>query len=181
LGAAIPDDPWGWYPSHSSSLSSPVLIPSHMPVERGPLLIEHRNLIVARRQRSDVLRRCVVRGPSRTVLFLASEGRTSPVAFHVHLEDRRVMYESIDRGEGHGGILKDFPPFPEGLIRRDQNRAPFIPGTDEFEQHGGFRLVLGHIHQIVQNQQMVTIQTLDGRLKCELATGELKLLHQIRG
>src|SRR5208283_3135269 len=119
-------------------------------------------------------------GAPRTV-FLASERRSSPVAFHVHLEDRRVMYEAIHRSERHGGILKDLSPFSEGLIRRDENRAAFVAGTDELEQHGGFRLVLGHVHQIVQNQQMVTIQTLDGRLKCELATGELKLLHQIRG
>jgi len=86
---------------------------SHRPL-RFCLIVGWR-LIVARRQRSDILGRCVVRGPSGTV-FLASERRASPVAFHIHLEDRRVVDESIDRGEGHGRILKDFPPFPEGLI-----------------------------------------------------------------
>ena len=70
----------------------------------------------AGRQCADILGRRVVRRPSGTG-FLASERLASPVAVHVHFEDRRVMHDTIDRGEGHGGILEDFAPLSERLIR----------------------------------------------------------------
>ena len=110
-----------------------------------------RWLIVARRQRCDVLGRRIVSGPS-WALLLSSQSRATSVALHVHLEDRGVMDEAIDGCQGHGRILEDLSPFAEGLIGRDQERAALVASADQLEQHGGFRLVLGHVHQIVQDQ-----------------------------
>src|ERR1035438_9528835 len=105
-----------------------------------------RWLIVARRQRCDVLGRRIVSSPS-WALFLSSQSRATSVAFHVHLEDRRVMHESIDSCQGHGWILEDLSPFAEGLIGRDEQRAALVASTDQLEQHRGFCLILGHIDQ----------------------------------
>lgn len=74
------------------------------------------------------------------------------------------MYQSINSSECHRGVLKDFPPFAEGLIRGDENGTAFVSSADQLEQHGGFRLVFGDIDQIVQNQQVMSIQALDGSL-----------------
>jgi hypothetical protein len=74
-----------------------------------------RRLIVARRQRSDILGRCVVCRPSCTA-FLSTERLPSSIALHVHFKDCRVMHETIHRRERHGGILEDFPPVAERLI-----------------------------------------------------------------
>ena len=60
------------------------------------------------------------------------------------------MNQTVYGGERHGGIGKDFRPLSEGLIGRDQHRATFVAGADEFEQHAGLGLILGDIGQIVK-------------------------------
>src|ERR1700690_3201159 len=88
-------------------LDLPVLIA--VEVRRRPFRL---CLIVARRQRSNILGLCRVSGPS---LLLSSQSRTTSVALHVQLKDRGVMDESINRGERHRRILKDLSPYAEGL------------------------------------------------------------------
>ena len=41
---------------------------------------------------------------------------SSPIAFNVHLEDRRVMHEPVDSGERHGWVREDLVPLAEGLV-----------------------------------------------------------------
>lgn len=90
-------------------------------------------LIVAY-QGADVLVRGVIGGPAGSV-SLAIEGCATVVAVYIHLKDRRVMDEPIDGGERHGGVGKDLAPFAEELIRRDQQGAALIAGSDQLEQH----------------------------------------------
>jgi len=91
------------------------------------------------------------------------------------------MDEAIDRSESHGGILEDLSPFSEGLVCRYENGAAFVACADQFEQHGGFRLIFGDVDKIVQDQQVVPIQALDGCLQGELAACDLQTLHKIGG
>lgn len=50
--------------------------------------------------------------------FDPTKSRPASVAFHIHLEDRRVVDEPINSRESHGRILEDLSPFSEGLICR---------------------------------------------------------------
>ncbi len=59
---------------------------------------------------------CVDRRPSGTPLSV--EGRFSTVALDVHLQDRGVMNEPIDGGEGHRMVGEDASPFAERLVCR---------------------------------------------------------------
>ena len=59
------------------------------------------------------------------------------------------MNETIHCSESHSGILKDFAPLAEGLVCRYENGAAFVACADEFEQHGGFRLIFGDVDEIV--------------------------------
>jgi hypothetical protein len=79
-------------------------------------------LIVAGRRWSNILDGRVLSGPSRPCL-LSSQSSASSVAFHVHLKDRGVMDEAVNRSESHRRILEDFAPFAEGLIGSDYMRT----------------------------------------------------------
>src|SRR5215471_18612516 len=57
---------------------------------------------------------------------LALEGSAPAIAFDVHLEDGRVMNETVDSGQRHSLIWKDLPPVTEGLIGGDQHRPPLV-------------------------------------------------------
>ena len=76
-------------------------------------------------------------------------------ALYVHLEYRCVVNQAIDRSESHCRILEDLTPFAERLIRSDQKRSTFVSRADQLEQHGGLRLIFGHVDKIVQDQQVV--------------------------
>src|SRR5271169_4751113 len=41
----------------------------------------------------------------------ASRSNSTPIAFHVHFKDRRVVHEAIDRCERHSGVREDTRPF----------------------------------------------------------------------
>lgn len=63
--------------------------------------------------------RRLVRGTPWT--SLAVDGLTATIAFDVQLEDNGVVDETVDRGEGHCGVWKDFAPFAKGLVGGDQH------------------------------------------------------------
>ena len=83
-------------------------------------------------------------------VLLSIGGGTAPEAIDVHFKERGVMNEPIDGGERHCGIREDLAPFAEGLIGRDEQRASLIPSTDQLEQHGGLRLILTDVGNVVQ-------------------------------
>jgi len=96
------------------------------------------------------------------------DGELSPVAVDVHFEDRRMMNQTINRGQGYGLIWKNPSPFAEGLIGGDQHRSPLVSRADQFEQNAGFRLILGDIGKVVENQQMIFVELGDRRLEHEI-------------
>ena len=68
-----------------------------------------------------------------------------------------MVNEAIDGREGHGLIREDFAPFAERLIGSDEHRSSFVAGADQLEQNAGLGLILGHIGEIVQNQQVIFV------------------------
>jgi len=109
------------------------------------------------------------------------DGDLSPVAVDVHFEDRRMMNQTINRGQGYGLIWKNPSPFAEGLIGGDQHRSPLVSRADQFEQNAGFRLILGDIGEVVENQQMIFVELGDRRFEHEVASRDLEFLHEVGG
>lgn len=91
-----------------------------------------------------------------------------------------MVNETIYGGERHRLIWKNPSPFPEGLIGGDQQRSPFVPGADQFEQHARFRLILGDVGEIVEDEQMILVEFGDRRFEEEIAPRDLELLHEVR-
>lgn len=89
---------------------------------------------------------------------LAVERLLPAIALDVHLEDRGVMNEAVDRGERHRLVGKNPSPFAERLIGRDERRAPFVARRDQFEQDAGLGLILGDIGDVVEDEQVVAIE-----------------------
>jgi hypothetical protein len=69
-------------------------------------------LIVAERQSTFSFDCGVGWWPAWTAF--AVEGGTATIAFDVHLEDSRVMDETVDGGERHSLIRKNFAHSPNG-------------------------------------------------------------------
>src|SRR5208283_5421393 len=105
------------------------------------------SLIVGARHSFEVLDCRVALWPSGALVFAFERGAAAE-AVDVDFEDRGVVDEAIDRGEGHGGIWKDLSPCPERLICRDQGRSAFVASADQLEQHGGFRLIFADVGEI---------------------------------
>ncbi len=49
-----------------------------------------------------------------------------------------------------------------------------VTGTDQFEEDGGFRLIFADIGEIIEDQQMETVEPVDGGLKREFAARDLE-------
>ena len=90
------------------------------------------------------------------------------------------MDQSVDGGEHHGGVGKDLTPFAEGLVGGDQHRSSLVSGTDQFEQHAGLGLILGDVGEVVEDQQVIAVEPIDGGFEAEFAAGDLELLDEVR-
>jgi hypothetical protein len=76
---------------------------------------------------------------------------------------------------------EDPVPFSKGLIGGDHDGTPLVTGTDQFEEHARFGLVLGDIGQIVEDEQIELVELVDGSFQLQLASRDLKLLDEIGG
>ena len=91
------------------------------------------------------------------------------------------MDEAIDGRECHGWIGEDLAPFAERLVGRDQHRATLVTRGDQLEQHAGFGLILGDVGDVVQDQQIVTVELGDGGLQRQFSPRYLQTLHEVGG
>lgn len=112
---------------------------------------------------------------------LAIEGNFSTVALDVHLEDRGVVDQTIDGRQRHRLVGEDSPPLAEWLIGCDQQRTTLVAGGDQLEQYAGLRLVLAHVCDVVEDQEVIAIEFGDRGLQRQLAPRDLQPLHQISG
>ena len=90
-----------------------------------------------------------------------------------------MVNEAIHRGQGHCGIGENFIPIAERLVGGDQHRSPFIAGADELEQHAGLRLIFADVGEVIEDQQVEAINTINRSFEREFAPSDLQLLHEI--
>ena len=85
------------------------------------------------------------------------------VAFDVHLKNDCVMDETVNRGEGHGGGIREHGrAFAEGSIRCDQQALALVSGSDQLKQRAGFSLIAVNVAQVIENNQVVLVELVDG-------------------
>ena len=121
---------------------------------------------------------CDLGGPPRFLLASFERG-AAPVVLDVQLEDRGMVDEAIDGGHGGGLVGEDLVPFAEGLVGGYEQRAPFVSRRDELEEHTGFGLILLHVGEVVEDQQMVAVEPGELAFESEFAPCHLQALHQI--
>ena len=92
-----------------------------------------------------------------------------------------MVDEAIDGRERHSLIGKDFSPFAEWLVCGDEHRSSLVPSADQFEQNARFRLILGDIGEIVEDQKVIFIEFGDRGLEGEIAARDLKFLDEVGG
>lgn len=94
--------------------------------------------------------------------ILPGGGGALTVAFDVHLQNDCMMDETVNRGEGHGGIREHGRPFAEWSIRCDQQASALVSGSDQFKQRAGFSLIAVNVAQVIENNQVVLVELVDG-------------------
>jgi len=80
------------------------------------------------------------------------------------------MHKAVDRGDGHGWIREDRIPCAKWLIRSDQQGSALVAGGDQFEDDAGLGLALLDVGQVVEDQQMVFVEFLEGCCQFEILT-----------
>jgi len=101
------------------------------------------------------------------------------VALNVHLENRCVMDETIDGGEGHRRIDEDFAPLREWRVGGNRDASVFVAFGNEFEAHRGLGLIPTHVAEIVQDQKVEPIEFRNFLCESKIATRRLQTLHKI--
>lgn len=91
------------------------------------------------------------------------------------------MHQPVDGSQGHRRVGEEAVPIAEGLICRDGDGASFVSGADQFKQDAGFRLVLGDVSEVIQDDQLVFVEAGDGGLESKFAPRDLQFLNQIDG
>ena len=107
-------------------------------------------------------------------------GGTASVAFDVHFEDCRMVDEPVDGGDGHRPVGEDGVPTTERLIGRDHDRAPLVSCGDELEEGTGLGLILSHVRQVVEDEQVDAGEALHARGDPAIALGQGQSPHAIR-
>jgi hypothetical protein len=115
------------------------------------------------------------------VLCGSTESEALSVAFAIHLDDRGVMDQSIDGRRRHGGIGKDRVPGRKRLVGGDSDAVSFVSMRDEFEQDAGLGLILTNIRDVVEHDEIVFVELLEGADQGEVAARDLQPLDHIDG
>ena len=91
------------------------------------------------------------RSIGRTQLMRLLLLRGAPaIAFRVHLQDRRVVNESVDGGQRHRRIDEDVVPLRERRVGRDRDALALVSFRDQFEEHRRFSLIAADVAQVVE-------------------------------
>jgi hypothetical protein len=116
-----------------------------------------------------------------SVLFGSTESEALSVAFAIHLDDGGVMDQSIDGRRRHGGIGKDRVPGRKRLVGGDSDAVSFVSMRDEFEQDAGLGLILTNIRDVVEHDEIVFVELIEGADQGEVAARDLQPLDHIDG
>jgi hypothetical protein len=91
----------------------------------------------------------------------------------------RVVDEAIQSSKRHCGIRQDARPFSKGVIGGYHQAPPLVAGGDQLEQHGGLGLILADVAEVIEDQQVIRVELLDGVFERQGLTRLLQTLHQI--
>jgi hypothetical protein len=108
---------------------------------------------------------------SGLLLCGSTESEALSVAFAIHLDDRGVMDQSVDGCRRHGGIGKDSVPGRKRLVGGDSDAVSFVSMGDEFEQDAGLGLILANIRDVVEDDEVVFVELLEGADQGDAAVG----------
>jgi hypothetical protein len=92
-----------------------------------------------------------------------------------------VVNEAVYGRERHGLAGKDLTPFAEGLVGGDEHGSALVACADQFEQNARFRLILGDIGEIVEDQKVIFVEFGDRGFEGEIAASDLKFLDEVGG
>ncbi len=113
--------------------------------------------------------------------FSAGDGGTFAVALAVHLDDGGMVYEAVDSGDRHRGVWKNVIPSGKRLIGGDGDRVTLVAMGDELEQGAGLDLVLSHVGQVIEHDEIVFVELVEHGWQAEIAPCGLELLDHIGG
>src|SRR5487761_2008443 len=111
------------------------------------------------------------RFPGRARFGNVSLSDAPAVTFGVHFQDRGVVNKSIDRRDRHGCVDEDVAPFRERRVCRDGDALALVAFSDEFEEYGGFSLVLADVANIVEDQEIEAIKACNFVREAKIAAG----------
>lgn len=92
-----------------------------------------------------------------------------------------MVDQPVDRRDGHRWVGENLVPFAEGLIAGGDQATTLVALGDEFEQDVGLGLVLAHIAEVVEHEDVEAVEFGQGSGQREIAPRRLKLLHEIGG
>jgi len=90
-----------------------------------------------------------------------------------------MMGEPIKQRGGHLGVTEDAGPFAEGEVSGDNDRGAFVKLADEVEQELATGLSEGEIAQLVQDNEVETVQVISEAALFAAAGLDLKTIDQI--
>jgi hypothetical protein len=90
-----------------------------------------------------------------------------------------VEGEAIEQGLGHLGVAEDRWPFAEGEVGGDDNGRAFVKLADKVEQQLATSLSEGQIAQLVQGDEVETVQIVGKAALLAAACLDLETIDQI--
>lgn len=92
-----------------------------------------------------------------------------------------MVDKPVHGGSRHGGIRKDVIPGGKRLICGDGDAVSFVSMGDELEQDAGLGFVLADIGEVVEDDELVLVELVEGAGERQLAAGGLKPLDHVGG
>ena len=92
-----------------------------------------------------------------------------------------MVDEPVDGGDGHGLVGKDGIPGAEGLVGGDEHGTALVACGDQFEEDAGLGLAFLHVGEIVEDQEVILVELLDGGGEAQFLACGLQLLDEVGG
>src|SRR5207247_7336592 len=80
------------------------------------------------------------------------------VALSFEGDHGRVVDKPVDEGGGDHRVAEDLAPLLEAAVRGDDDRAAFVAAGDEREEQVGGLALQGEVADLVDDQQVVTLE-----------------------
>ena len=89
------------------------------------------------------------------------------------------MDEAVDGGDRDGGVGEDLPPFAEGLVAGDDQRAALVAFGNQLEEDARLGAVLADVAEVVEDQAVELVEPGEGAGQDQIAPCHLELLDEV--